>query len=190
MHNGSSAETMQIAYVVGARPNVVKMAPVIAELRRRIPDGRHVLIHAGRHYDRLISDVVLEDLGVLAPDHMLGADTASHAVQTARVMERIESILEKERPDVAIMRMHFVGNAMIDSLVLVDLLVTVHRPAFVHGPLLADVIAHLNVNRHQPVLFRVHPRTRRPGRSLVARPRRQRSRAASLSGYTSSRTAS
>jgi UDP-N-acetylglucosamine 2-epimerase len=59
---------MRIAYVVGARPNFVKMAPVIAERsqigrRRRMPDGHHALIHTGQHYDRLMSDVFLEELG-------------------------------------------------------------------------------------------------------------------------------
>ena len=93
---------MRIAYVVGARPNFVKMAPVIAELRRRLPNGRHTLIHTGQHYDRLMSDIFLEELGVPAPDHMLGVGSASHAVQTARVMERIEPVLETERPDLVI----------------------------------------------------------------------------------------
>jgi hypothetical protein len=93
---------MRIAYVVGARPNFVKMAPVIAELRRRMPDGRHALIHTGQHYDRLMSEIFLEELGVPAPDHMLGVGSASHAVQTARVMERIEPVLEEEHPDLVI----------------------------------------------------------------------------------------
>jgi hypothetical protein len=93
---------MRIAYVVGARPNFVKMAPVISDRsqigrRRRMPDGRHVLIHTGQHYDRLMSDIFLEELGVPAPDHMLGVGSASHAVQTARVMERIEPVLEPLR---------------------------------------------------------------------------------------------
>jgi UDP-N-acetylglucosamine 2-epimerase (non-hydrolysing) len=90
---------MRIAYVVGARPNFVKMAPVISELRHRLPDARHTLIHTGQHYDRLMSDVFLEELDVPAPDHMLDVGSASHAVQTARVMERIEPVLELERPD-------------------------------------------------------------------------------------------
>jgi len=67
---------MRIAYVVGARPNFVKMAPVISDRsqigqHRRIPGGRHALIHTGQHYDRLMSDIFLEELGVPAPDHML-----------------------------------------------------------------------------------------------------------------------
>ena len=242
---------MRIAYVVGARPNFVKMAPVISELRQRIPDGRHLLIHTGQHYDRLMSDIFLEELGVPTPDHMLGVGSASHAVQTARVMERIEPVLEEERPDLVIVpgdvnstlaatlvavklgipvahlesglrsfdrtmpeeinrivadefsehlflhsdeaidnlraegiadeRMYFVGNTMIDSLVAMEgrfrnvnaaavrgltqgdyLLVTLHRPALVDGPLLADVIARLDaVSRELPVLFPVHPRTRK-----------------------------
>jgi UDP-N-acetylglucosamine 2-epimerase (non-hydrolysing) len=93
---------MRIAYVLGARPNFVKMASVVSERsqigrRRRMPDGRHALIHTGQHYDRLMSDVFLEELGVPAPDHMLGVGSASHAVQTARVMERIEPVLEPLR---------------------------------------------------------------------------------------------
>jgi UDP-N-acetylglucosamine 2-epimerase (non-hydrolysing) len=250
-HSRLSAHAIRIAYVVGARPNFVKMAPVIAELRRRMPDGRHVLIHTGQHYDRLMSDVFLDELGVPAPDHMLGVGSASHAIQTARVMERIEPVLEAERPDLVIVpgdvnstlaatlvavklgvpvahlesglrsfdrtmpeeinrivadefseylflhseeaienlhaegipdeRMHFVGNTMIDSLVAMEerfrnanttvalglkprdyLLVTLHRPALVDGPLLVDVIARLNdVSRELPVLFPVHPRTRK-----------------------------
>jgi UDP-N-acetylglucosamine 2-epimerase (non-hydrolysing) len=69
---------------------------------RRMPDGRHALIHTGQHYDRLMSDILLEELGVPAPDHMLGVRSASHAVQTARVMERIEPVLEEEDPDLVI----------------------------------------------------------------------------------------
>jgi len=57
-HSRYPAYATRIAYVVGARPNFVKMAPVIAELRRRIPDGRHALIHTGQHYDRLMSESV------------------------------------------------------------------------------------------------------------------------------------
>jgi UDP-N-acetylglucosamine 2-epimerase (non-hydrolysing) len=91
---------MRIAYLVGTRPNFVKMAPVIAEMRRRMPDGRHALIHTGQHYDRLMSDVFLEQLGVPVPDHVLGVGSASHAVQTARVMERLEAVLEAEKPNV------------------------------------------------------------------------------------------
>jgi UDP-N-acetylglucosamine 2-epimerase (non-hydrolysing) len=90
---------MRIAYVVGARPNFVKMAPVISATRERLPDAHHTLIHTGQHYDRVMSDVFMEELGVPEPDHMLGVGSASHGVQTARVMARLEPVLELERPD-------------------------------------------------------------------------------------------
>ncbi len=93
---------MRILYVVGTRPNFVKTAPVIGALRARLPDGRHTIVHTGQHYDRLMSDVFLEELGVPAPDHMLEVGSGSHAAQTARTMERLEPVLERERPDLVI----------------------------------------------------------------------------------------
>ena len=90
---------MRIVYVIGTRPNFVKTAPVIAALRKRLPDGRHTIVHTGQHYDRLMSDVFLEELGVPAPDHMLEVGSGSHAQQTARTMGRLEPVLADERPD-------------------------------------------------------------------------------------------
>ncbi|MFL5886417.1 MAG: UDP-N-acetylglucosamine 2-epimerase, partial [Thermoleophilaceae bacterium] len=93
---------MHTLSVVGTRPNFVKMAPVLAELRRRDPDGRHVLVHTGQHYDRLMSEVFFEELGVPEPTYNLEAGSGTHAEQTARVMERFEPILDRERPDVVL----------------------------------------------------------------------------------------
>src|SRR4051812_19366851 len=93
---------MRIMSVIGARPNFVKTAPVVAELRRRAPEERHVLVHTGQHYDQMMSDIFLRELGVPEPDYMLGVGSGSHAMQTARVMERIEPVLEEERPDLLI----------------------------------------------------------------------------------------
>jgi UDP-N-acetylglucosamine 2-epimerase (non-hydrolysing) len=90
---------MRIVYVIGTRPNFVKTAPVIAALRKRLPQGRHAIVHTGQHYDRAMSAIFLEELGVPAPDHMLEVGSGSHAAQTARVMERLEPVLEEERPD-------------------------------------------------------------------------------------------
>jgi UDP-N-acetylglucosamine 2-epimerase (non-hydrolysing) len=92
-----------VLYVLGARPNFVKMAPVIAELRRRVPDGRHVVVHTGQHYDDSMSRIFLDELAVGEPDHMLGVGAASHAVQTARVMERIEPVLVEHAPDMVVL---------------------------------------------------------------------------------------
>ena len=64
--------TPKIVYVVGARPNFVKMAPVIAALRARLPDAGHVVVHTGQHYDQEMSDIFLDQLGMPEPDHLLG----------------------------------------------------------------------------------------------------------------------
>jgi UDP-N-acetylglucosamine 2-epimerase (non-hydrolysing) len=93
---------MRIVYVVGTRPNFVKTAPVIGALRARLPEGRHAIVHTGQHYDRLMSEIFLEELGVPAPDHMLDVGSGSHAVQTGRTMERLEPVLLEERPDLVI----------------------------------------------------------------------------------------
>ncbi|MGZ8676849.1 MAG: non-hydrolyzing UDP-N-acetylglucosamine 2-epimerase [Solirubrobacterales bacterium] len=241
---------MRIVYVVGTRPNFVKAAPVIGALRARLPEGRHAIVHTGQHYDRLMSEVFLEELGVPAPDHMLEVGSGRHAQQTARVMERLEPVLAEERPDLVMVpgdvnstlaaaltaakmqipvahiesglrsfdrtmpeelnrivadqlsahlflhsddavenlraegiaeeRMHFVGNTMIDTLVALEerfraagtarrlgvepgryALVTLHRPALVDGPKLAETIERLAaLAREMPVVFPVHPRTR------------------------------
>jgi UDP-N-acetylglucosamine 2-epimerase (non-hydrolysing) len=245
------ARQMTYMYVVGARPNFVKTAPVMAEMRRRMPEARHLLVHTGQHYDEMMSSIFLEELGVGEPDHMLGVGSGSHAVQTARVMERVEPVIEQERPDLVLVpgdvnstlavtlvavkmgipvahiesglrsfdrgmpeeinrivadefsellfvhsdeaienlaregieqeRIHFVGNTMIDSLVAVEhrfraaetatrlgvragdyLLVTLHRPALVDGPLLPEVMERLAaLARELPIVFPVHPRTRK-----------------------------
>jgi UDP-N-acetylglucosamine 2-epimerase (non-hydrolysing) len=242
---------MRILYVVGTRPNFVKTAPVIAALRGRLPDGRHTIVHTGQHYDRLMSEVFLEELGVPAPDHMLEVGSGSHAAQTARTMERLEPVLAAERPDLVVVpgdvnstlaaaltavkmgipvahvesglrsfdmtmpeeinrivadrfaellflhstdavanlraegipdeRMHMVGNTMIDTLVALEgrfraagaaaglglepgtfLLVTLHRPALVDGPLLSATVERLvALAAEMPVVFPVHPRTRK-----------------------------
>lgn len=87
-----------VIYVVGARPNFVKLAPVIAALHARLPRARHVLVHTGQHYDRALSEIFFEELGLPAPDHTLGVGSAEHGAQTARALERIERVLLAERP--------------------------------------------------------------------------------------------
>jgi UDP-N-acetylglucosamine 2-epimerase (non-hydrolysing) len=241
---------MRIVYVVGTRPNFVKTAPVIAALRERLPEGRHAIVHTGQHYDRLMSEVFLEELGVPEPDYMLEVGSGTHAQQTARVMERLEPVLAEEGPDLVLVpgdvnstaaaaltaakmqipvghieaglrsfdrtmpeelnrivtdqlsgqlfihspeasdnlhaegvpaeRIHLVGNTMIDTLVALEerfraagtaarlgveprgfALVTLHRPALVDGPLLAETMGRLAaLARELPVVFPVHPRTR------------------------------
>ena len=242
---------MKIVHVVGTRPNFVKMAPVIAAARRRFGPASSVIVHTGQHYDRAMSEVFFDELGVPEPDHLLEVGSGSHAEQTARVLERLEPVLRAEQPDLVLVpgdvnstlaaalcarrlglsvghvesglrsfdrsmpeeinrivadhlsellflhsaeaednlraegvdesRYRFVGNTMIDTLVALEgriaergaararglepgsyLLVTLHRPALVDGPLLAEAIAALSeVAAQMPVVFPIHPRTRK-----------------------------
>src|SRR6187401_289837 len=93
---------MRILHVVGTRPNLVKMAPVIAAVRKRFPDWPASIVHTGQHYDRLMSEIFLEELGVPEPDHLLGVGSGSHGEQIARVLERLEPVLRAERPDLVV----------------------------------------------------------------------------------------
>ncbi len=93
---------MRLLHVVGTRPNFVKMAPVIAALRAVDPDGHHVLVHTGQHYDRMMSGIFLEELGVPEPDHMLGVGSGSHAQMLGGVLESIAPVLDAEAPELVI----------------------------------------------------------------------------------------
>jgi UDP-N-acetylglucosamine 2-epimerase (non-hydrolysing) len=82
--------------VVGARPNFMKMAPVVSELARRgIP---HLLVHTGQHYDAKMSQVFFDELGMPAPDVDLGVGSDSHARQTARIMTLFEELCLARKP--------------------------------------------------------------------------------------------
>jgi UDP-N-acetylglucosamine 2-epimerase (non-hydrolysing) len=91
-----------LAYVVGARPNFVKMAPVIAALRARLPASLHLVVHTGQHYDRELSEIFFEELGLPRPDYALGIGSGAHGAQTARAWEAIERVLEENRVDVVV----------------------------------------------------------------------------------------
>lgn len=82
-----------LACVVGARPNFMKMAPLLRALRR-YPHVRPVLIHTGQHYDAFLSDVFFEELGIQRPDVCLNAGSGKQGAQTARILERCEGLLE------------------------------------------------------------------------------------------------
>src|SRR3954470_19261584 len=93
---------MRLLHVVGTRPNLVKMAPVIAAARERFPDWPSTVVHTGQHYDREMSEVFLSELGIGEPDHALAVGSGTHAEQTARVIERLEPVLVAEWPDVVL----------------------------------------------------------------------------------------
>jgi UDP-N-acetylglucosamine 2-epimerase (non-hydrolysing) len=85
-----------ILVVAGARPNFMKIAPILAELdARAVPAS---LVHTGQHYSAAMSDAIFRDLNIREPDHNLGIGSGSHAGQTARVMEAFEPVLLQVRP--------------------------------------------------------------------------------------------
>src|SRR5215467_10628498 len=92
---------MHILHVVGARPNFMKAAPVLAALAKR-PGVRQTLVHTGQHYDANMSDVFFQQLGMPAPDVNLGVGSATHAKQTAEIMSRFEAVVEDCRPDLVL----------------------------------------------------------------------------------------
>ncbi len=89
----------RILSVVGTRPNFMKTAPVVRELRRRPDDFEHVLVHTGQHYDDEMSQVFIDELAIGEPDYFLGAGSGSHAEQIARVIERLEPVIAEAKPD-------------------------------------------------------------------------------------------
>jgi len=90
-----------ILSVVGARPNFMKLAPLARQLARR-RDVRHVIVHTGQHYDRGMSDVFIEGLDIPDPDHNLLVGSASHAQQTAAIMQRFEPVCLELQPDIVL----------------------------------------------------------------------------------------
>ena len=91
---------MRVCNVVAARPNFMKMAPVVLELIRRGIDS--FLVHTGQHYDANMSDVFFEELGMPRPDVHLGVGSGSHAAQTAAVLTAFESTCLEHKPDLVV----------------------------------------------------------------------------------------
>jgi UDP-N-acetylglucosamine 2-epimerase (non-hydrolysing) len=92
---------IRLLSVVGARPNFMKVAPIIDELRN-FSDIEHCLVHSGQHYDELLSGNFFTDLGLPKPDVNLEAGSGSHAVQTAEIMKRIEPVLLDYKPQMVL----------------------------------------------------------------------------------------
>lgn len=90
---------MKVLSVVGNRPQFVKAAAVSGPLRERASE---VLVHTGQHYDRELSAIFFEELGVPPPEHELGVGSGSHARQTGETMARLEPVVEAERPDLVL----------------------------------------------------------------------------------------
>ncbi len=90
---------LKILNIVGARPNFMKIAPIVREMRRRSGEFLPLIVHTGQHYDAAMSDSFFVDLGIPKPDFHLEVGSASHAVQTARIMMAFEPIVLEEKPD-------------------------------------------------------------------------------------------
>lgn len=89
----------KIVSIVGARPQVIKCAPVSKELRKIFDE---VLVHTGQHYDENMSQLFFEELSIPKPDYNLEVGSDSHPRQLAKMMERIEEVLEYEKPELVI----------------------------------------------------------------------------------------
>src|ERR1044072_7961530 len=90
---------LKVINVVGARPNFMKVAPVVEAMGRRVSEFAPLVVHTGQHYDALMSDAFFKDLGLPEPDVYLGVGSGSHAQQTAAVMRLFEPVVARERPD-------------------------------------------------------------------------------------------
>jgi UDP-N-acetylglucosamine 2-epimerase (non-hydrolysing) len=93
---------MRVLSVVGARPNFMKVAPIIRAMKRHPHPFECVLVHTGQHYDVRMSDSFFHDLGLPQPDHNLEVGSGTHAAQTAAVMTRIEPVLQEVAPDLVL----------------------------------------------------------------------------------------
>ncbi len=93
---------MKVINVVGARPNFMKMAPIIDAMNQYPDQIEHLLVHTGQHYDTKMSKAFFDDLGMPKPDIDLGVGSGSHAEQTAKIMVLFEKVCLTEKPDLVI----------------------------------------------------------------------------------------
>lgn len=96
---------MKIILVAGARPNFMKIAPLIWEIKKRKKSQKKIkykFIHTGQHYDIQMSDIFFKDLNLPTSDINLGVGSASHAVQTANIMIKFEKVCLEEQPDLIV----------------------------------------------------------------------------------------
>jgi len=107
-----------ILCVVGARPNFMKMAPILRAFAAHVPPMPALLVHTGQHYDRDMSDRLFEDLRLPQPDINLEVGSGSHAVQTAEVMRRFEPVIDERGPS-AVLVVGDVNSTLACTLVAV-----------------------------------------------------------------------
>src|SRR5437870_7657085 len=115
--------TMKVVNVVGARPNFMKIAPIVEQMKET-PDLTGVLVHTGQHYDEGMSDVFFRDLGIPVPDIHLGVGSGTHAEQTARIMVEFEKVCLSQKPDLIVV-VGDVNSTMACAIVAAKLLIPV-----------------------------------------------------------------
>ncbi|MBM2829559.1 MAG: UDP-N-acetylglucosamine 2-epimerase [Gammaproteobacteria bacterium] len=116
-------KTLKIYNVVGARPNFMKIAPVMEQMKLR-PELTPILIHTGQHYDEKLSKVFFDNLGLPEPDINLGIGSGSHAVQTAGVMIEFEKLCDRDMPDLVLV-VGDVNSTLACSLVAAKLCIPI-----------------------------------------------------------------
>lgn len=93
---------MKIAIIIGTRPEIIKMAPVMDEIERK--GLNYTLIHTGQHYDHEMSQKFFIDLELKQPDHNIGVGSGTHGKQTGEMISRIEEVLSVEKPDIVLVQ--------------------------------------------------------------------------------------
>jgi UDP-GlcNAc3NAcA epimerase len=93
-----SHRQLTVLTVIGARPQFIK-ASAVSDAFRRMKGVREIVVNTGQHYDTLMADVFFAELQIPPPNYNLEVGSGSHAVQTARILERVEAVLLEERPD-------------------------------------------------------------------------------------------
>ena len=93
---------IRLLAVAGARPNFIKIAPLMNEFAKRTSSFEPILVHTGQHYDKAMSDSFFRDLGIPEPDVNLGVGSGSHGYQTAQVLMKIEPLLIERKPHVVL----------------------------------------------------------------------------------------
>jgi len=93
--------SLKIMNVVGARPNFMKIAPLMAEFKKH-PQIEAILIHTGQHYDEKMSRLFFDDLGIPKPDVYLGVGSHNHGAQTGKIMIDFEKVLLEDKPDLVV----------------------------------------------------------------------------------------
>ena len=115
----TEAQKMRVLAVAGARPNFMKIAPLLRELHAR-PRFAPVLVHTGQHYDAAMSESFFRELGIPEPDVNLGVGSGPHGAQTAEVLTKIERLLAADPPD-AVLVVGDVNSTLAATLAAVKL---------------------------------------------------------------------